>query len=174
MNASNDEGNNPATANMSSKADILQQRQLLQEEATAENEQGVLEDEAESSFDIFRDAEENAGEGLTDDYGYDYDDYFDESMWGNDTWSEAIHEQEADYISVDSHILCTPVRCSFWLSTLCILLLVFRYHLGFWLWFRLWSYGTYHHKLKTCPETTVANKQLWCVTYHEHSGLISN
>ncbi|CAK9271598.1 unnamed protein product [Sphagnum jensenii] len=109
LNASNDEGNNLPTANMSSKADILQQRQLLQEEATAENEQGVLEDEPEASFDIFRDAEENAGEGLTDDYGYDYDDYFDESMWGNDTWSEAIHEQEADYISVDSHILCTPV-----------------------------------------------------------------
>jgi len=121
LNASNDEGNNLPAANMSSQADILQQRQLLQEEATAENEQGVLEDEAEASFDIFRDAEENAGEGLTDDYGYDYDDYFDESMWGNDTWSEAVHEQEADYISVDSHILCTPVCHSFWLSTLCIL-----------------------------------------------------
>ncbi|CAM6018279.1 unnamed protein product [Sphagnum balticum] len=107
VNASDHEGN-LATGNGSSKADIPQQRRLLQDEATAENEQGSLEEEALESFDVFRDAEANAGEGLSDDYGYDYDDY-DESMWGNDTWLEAVHEQEADYVSVDSHILCTPV-----------------------------------------------------------------
>ncbi len=114
VNASDHEGN-LATGNESSKADIPQQRRLLQDEATAENEQGGLEEEALASFDVFRDTEANAGEGLSDDYGYDYDDY-DESMWGNDTWLETVHEQEADYVSVDSHILCTPVGDSFWVE----------------------------------------------------------
>lgn len=94
-------------------------RRLLEEvdnrKATVENDDSnVLEDEANSSFDVFRSAEEIAEEhgnqGLADHYSYDYDDYVDESMWADDSWSEAQHLKEADYIDIDAHILCTPVR----------------------------------------------------------------
>ncbi|WOL02009.1 protein DEFECTIVE IN EXINE FORMATION 1 isoform X1 [Canna indica] len=71
--------------------------------ATVENDQD-LEDEAASSFDLFRDAE-----GLADEYNYDYDDYVDESMWGDESWIEESHEKVEDYVSIDSHILCSPV-----------------------------------------------------------------
>lgn len=93
-------------------------RRLLEEvdnqKATVENDDSnVLEDEANSSFDVFRSAEEIAEEhgnqGLADHYSYDYDDYVDESMWADDSWSEAQHLKEADYIDIDAHILCTPV-----------------------------------------------------------------
>ncbi|XXG51470.1 hypothetical protein AAC387_Pa03g0024 [Persea americana] len=71
--------------------------------ATVENEEG-LEEDADQSFDIFR-----QGEELADEYNYDYDDYVDESMWGDEGWTEDKHEKIEDYLNIDSHILCTPV-----------------------------------------------------------------
>ncbi|XP_052172966.1 protein DEFECTIVE IN EXINE FORMATION 1 [Diospyros lotus] len=71
--------------------------------ATVENDKG-LEAEADSSFEIFRDSDE-----LADEYNYDYDDYVDESMWGDEEWTEVEHEKLEDYVNIDSHILCTPV-----------------------------------------------------------------
>nr|XP_043620532.1 protein DEFECTIVE IN EXINE FORMATION 1 [Erigeron canadensis] len=70
---------------------------------TVENEEG-LEADADSSFELFRDNDE-----LADEYNYDYDDYVDESMWGDEEWTEAQHEASQNYVHVDSHILCTPV-----------------------------------------------------------------
>lgn len=72
--------------------------------ATVENEEG-LEADADSSFDLFRDSDE-----LPDEYSYDYDDYVDETMWGDEEWTEAQHEKLEDYVNIDAHILCTPVR----------------------------------------------------------------
>uniref|UniRef100_A0A5B7BQS9 DEX1 C-terminal domain-containing protein n=1 Tax=Davidia involucrata TaxID=16924 RepID=A0A5B7BQS9_DAVIN len=71
--------------------------------ATVENVEG-LEAEADSSFELFRDSDE-----LADEYNYDYDDYVDESMWGDEEWTEAQHEKLENYVNIDSHILCTPV-----------------------------------------------------------------
>ena len=71
--------------------------------AGAENKEG-LEEEADASFDLFRDAED-----LADEYNYDYDDYVDQSMWGDEEWTEEKHEKLEDYVNIDSHILCTPV-----------------------------------------------------------------
>ncbi len=71
--------------------------------ATVENSE-PLEDDADTSFDLFRDAEE-----LPDEYNYDYDDYVDESMWGDEDWTEQEHEKAEDYVSIDAHILSTPV-----------------------------------------------------------------
>ncbi|XP_024965436.1 protein DEFECTIVE IN EXINE FORMATION 1 isoform X2 [Cynara cardunculus var. scolymus] len=71
--------------------------------ATVENDEG-LEADADSSFELFRDNEE-----LADEYNYDYDDYVDETMWGDEEWTEAQHETSQNYVHVDSHILCTPV-----------------------------------------------------------------
>ncbi|XP_042461489.1 protein DEFECTIVE IN EXINE FORMATION 1-like [Zingiber officinale] len=71
--------------------------------ATVENDQD-LEEEADSSFDLLRDTNE-----LADEYNYDYDDYVDESMWGDENWTEENHQKAEDYVSIDSHILCTPV-----------------------------------------------------------------
>lgn len=71
--------------------------------ATVENE-GGLEADADSSFDLFRDNDE-----LADEYNYDYDDYVDENMWGDEEWTEAQHDRIEDYVNIDSHILCTPV-----------------------------------------------------------------
>ncbi|EOY07296.1 PREDICTED: protein DEFECTIVE IN EXINE FORMATION 1 [Theobroma cacao] len=73
------------------------------QEATVENEQG-LEVDADSSFELFRDSDE-----LADEYSYDYDDYVDESMWGDEEWTEGQHEKMEDYVNIDSHILSTPV-----------------------------------------------------------------
>lgn len=75
--------------------------------ATVENE-GALEAEADSSFELLRDSEE-----LADEYNYDYDDYVDESMWGDEEWKEGQHETQEDYVNIDSHILCTPVSYNF-------------------------------------------------------------
>uniref|UniRef100_A0ACD5WDP8 Uncharacterized protein n=1 Tax=Avena sativa TaxID=4498 RepID=A0ACD5WDP8_AVESA len=72
-------------------------------EATAENSE-PLEDAANASFDLFRDAED-----LPDEYNYDYDDYVDESMWGDEDWTEQEHEKAEDYVSIDAHVLSTPV-----------------------------------------------------------------
>ena len=72
-------------------------------EATAENSE-PLEDDGNASFDLFRDAED-----LPDEYNYDYDDYVDESMWGDEDWTEQEHEKAEDYVSIDAHILSTPV-----------------------------------------------------------------
>ncbi|XP_050114709.1 protein DEFECTIVE IN EXINE FORMATION 1-like isoform X2 [Malus sylvestris] len=71
--------------------------------ATVQNE-GSLEADADSSFELFRSSEE-----LADEYSYDYDDYADESMWGDEEWAEEQHEKMEDYVDVDAHILCTPV-----------------------------------------------------------------
>ncbi|KAJ6808984.1 protein DEFECTIVE IN EXINE FORMATION 1 [Iris pallida] len=71
--------------------------------ATVENTEALNED-ADASFDIFRDAE-----GLADEYNYDYDDIVDETMWGDEDWMEGTHEKLEDYVNVDAHILCTPV-----------------------------------------------------------------
>lgn len=80
--------------------------------ATVENSE-PLEDEADASFNLFRDAED-----LPDEYNYDYDDYVNESMWGDEDWTEQQHEKPEDYVSIDAHILSTPVSSpsvSFWL-----------------------------------------------------------
>lgn len=70
---------------------------------TVENDEG-LEADADSSFELFREGDE-----LADEYNYDYDDYVDETMWGDEEWTEAQHEAPENYVNVDSHILCTPV-----------------------------------------------------------------
>ncbi|KAG1337768.1 protein DEFECTIVE IN EXINE FORMATION 1 [Cocos nucifera] len=71
--------------------------------ASVENNE-VLDEDADSSFDLFRNAED-----LADEYNYDYDDYVDESMWGDEEWTEVEHEKMEDYVNIDSHILSTPV-----------------------------------------------------------------
>lgn len=71
--------------------------------ATAENDQ-ALDENADSSFELFRDTDE-----LADEYNYDYDDYVDDAMWGDEEWTEEQHEKIEDYVNVDSHILSTPV-----------------------------------------------------------------
>lgn len=73
--------------------------------ATVENEAG-LEADADSSFELFRENDE-----LADEYNYDYDDYVDENLWGDEEFTEAQHEALENYVNIDSHILCTPV-CS--------------------------------------------------------------
>lgn len=70
---------------------------------TVENDAG-LEADADSSFELLREGDE-----LADEYTYDYDDYVDETMWGEEEWTEAQHEAAENYVNVDSHILCTPV-----------------------------------------------------------------
>ena len=60
-----------------------------------------LEDDANASFDLFRDAED-----LPDEYNYDY---VDESMWGDEEWTEHEQEKAEDFVSVDAHILVTLV-----------------------------------------------------------------
>ncbi|KAK8685331.1 hypothetical protein V6N13_041334 [Hibiscus sabdariffa] len=75
----------------------------ISREATVENDQG-LEADADQSFELFRDSDE-----LADEYNYDYDDYVDESMWGDEEWTEGQHEKLEDYVNIDSHILSTPV-----------------------------------------------------------------
>lgn len=72
--------------------------------ATVENN-NVLEDDADASFNLLRD-----GEDMDDEYSYDYDDYVDDSMWGDEDWKEAAHQNLEDYVLVDSHILSTPVN----------------------------------------------------------------
>ncbi|KAJ0244275.1 Protein DEFECTIVE IN EXINE FORMATION 1 [Hirschfeldia incana] len=71
--------------------------------ATVEND-GVLEAEADSAFDFLRDNDE-----LGDEYFSDYDDYVNETMWGDEEWVEEKHEYTEDYVNIDAHILCTPV-----------------------------------------------------------------
>ncbi|KAE9452286.1 hypothetical protein C3L33_15819, partial [Rhododendron williamsianum] len=71
-------------------------------DAHVENDQG-LEVDANSSFELFRDSEE-----LADEYNYDYDDYVDEYLWGDEEWTEA-HLTVVNYVDIDAHILCTTV-----------------------------------------------------------------
>ncbi|KAK0584542.1 hypothetical protein LWI29_014857 [Acer saccharum] len=71
--------------------------------ATVEND-ARLEADADQSFELFRDADE-----LGDEYSYDYDDYVNDAMWGDEEWTEGQHEKIEDYVNIDSHILCTPV-----------------------------------------------------------------
>ncbi|CAD5322485.1 FG-GAP repeat [Arabidopsis suecica] len=71
--------------------------------ATVEND-GGLEADADSSFELLRENDE-----LADEYSYDYDDYVDEKMWGDEEWVEGQHENSEDYVNIDAHILCTPV-----------------------------------------------------------------
>jgi len=75
--------------------------------STVENDEG-LEADADSSFELFRNSEE-----LADEYSYDYDDYVDETMWGDEEWTEVKHDKLEDHVNVDSHILCTPVSSCF-------------------------------------------------------------
>lgn len=75
--------------------------------ATVEND-GLLEEDAESSFELLRDNDE-----LADEYNYDYDDYVDEKLWGDEEWTEEQHEKIEDYVNVDAHILNTPVSFHF-------------------------------------------------------------
>lgn len=72
--------------------------------ATVENN-SVLEDDADASFNLLRD-----GVDMDDEYSYDYDDYVDDSMWGDEDWKEAAHQNLEDYVLIDSHILSTPVN----------------------------------------------------------------
>ncbi|XP_073063024.1 protein DEFECTIVE IN EXINE FORMATION 1-like isoform X2 [Primulina eburnea] len=71
--------------------------------ATVENN-GGLEEEADASFELLRENDE-----LTNEYNYDYDDYVDEAMWGDEEWTETQHEKLEDYVHIDAHVLCTPV-----------------------------------------------------------------
>ncbi|EYU41833.1 hypothetical protein MIMGU_mgv1a001719mg [Erythranthe guttata] len=88
-------------------------RRLLEDKDSKENEDvpaatvennGGLEADADSSFELFRDTDE-----LADEYNYDYDEYVDETMWGDEEWTEAQHEKLEDYVHIDAHVLCTPV-----------------------------------------------------------------
>lgn len=89
-----------------SNDDILNMKEDVQQSQNLENEDG-LEEEADSSFDLFRNRED-----LPDEYNYDYDDYVDDSMWGDEEWTEGRHEKLEDYVDVDAHILSTPVSLS--------------------------------------------------------------
>lgn len=71
--------------------------------STVENVE-PLDEDADASFDLFRDPED-----LPDEYNYDYDDYVDDRLWGDEDWKEQEHEKAEDYVSIDAHILSTPV-----------------------------------------------------------------
>ncbi|XP_052176758.1 protein DEFECTIVE IN EXINE FORMATION 1-like isoform X2 [Diospyros lotus] len=71
--------------------------------ATAEND-GGLEVDADSSFELLRHSDE-----LPDEYSNDYDDHVNEFMEGDEKWMGGQHEKLENYVNVDSHILCTPV-----------------------------------------------------------------
>ncbi|CAD6215261.1 unnamed protein product [Miscanthus lutarioriparius] len=71
--------------------------------ATVEKSE-LLDEDADASFDLFRDPED-----LPDEYNYDYDDYVDDRLWGDEDWKEQEHEKAEDYVSIDAHILSTPV-----------------------------------------------------------------
>lgn len=95
MEDSNSEGSQESKSKNNADEDV--------HAATVENE-GGLQEEADSSFDLLRDSDE-----LADEYNYDYDDFVDESMWGDEEWKEGEHETLEDYVNIDSHILSTPV-----------------------------------------------------------------
>ena len=65
-------------------------------------EKGEGLEDVDSLYDLFQEAEEQE-----DKFNYDYDDYVDESMWGDKEWTEERHEKMEEYINIDSHILCT-------------------------------------------------------------------
>ncbi|KAL3536485.1 hypothetical protein ACH5RR_004946 [Cinchona calisaya] len=71
--------------------------------ATVENGER-LDAEADSSFELFRESDD-----LADEYNYDYDGYVDESLWGDEEWSETHHETLENYVHIDAHVLCSPV-----------------------------------------------------------------
>ncbi|XP_020704950.1 protein DEFECTIVE IN EXINE FORMATION 1 isoform X1 [Dendrobium catenatum] len=96
---------NGSSANEQGSSEIHNMDDTGVHEATVEND-GSLEGDADQSFDLLRDGD---AEDLADEYNYDYDDYVDESMWGDEEWTEEKHEKLEDYVNVDSHILCTPV-----------------------------------------------------------------
>ena len=75
--------------------------------ATVENDEG-LDADADSSFELFRNSED-----LADEYSYDYDDYVDETMWGDEEWTEVKHEKLEDYVNVDSSLML------FFFSSIC-------------------------------------------------------
>ncbi|TYK28123.1 aspartic proteinase A1-like [Cucumis melo var. makuwa] len=41
-------------------------------------------------------------------HDYDYRDYVDESMWGDEEWTEVEHEKMEKYVDIDAHLVCTP------------------------------------------------------------------
>eukprot|EP00850_Spirogloea_muscicola_P022864 SM000315S11901 [mRNA] locus=s315:111541:117447:- [translate_table: standard] len=103
-----------------------QGRRRLLQEATAENEQEGMDDEAIESFDVFKDNFEEPEEGEEgaggdeddpalhqrhDEYQYDdYDEYRNDDLWADEAWDETEREtDEAGTVAVDAHILCTPV-----------------------------------------------------------------
>ncbi|KAH0458800.1 hypothetical protein IEQ34_011614 [Dendrobium chrysotoxum] len=96
---------NGSSANQQGSSEIHNMDDTGVHEATVEND-GSLEGDADQSFDLLRDGD---AEDLADEYNYDYDDYVDESMWGDEEWTEEKHEKLEDYVNVDAHILCTPV-----------------------------------------------------------------
>lgn len=96
-----EDGASRGSGDSSSQSDAKNNQEL--HAATVEND-GGLDEEADSSFDLFRDNEE-----IDDEYNYDYDDYTDESMWGDEEWTEAPHETAEDFVHIDAHVLCTPV-----------------------------------------------------------------
>uniref|UniRef100_A0A0D9ZF68 DEX1 C-terminal domain-containing protein n=1 Tax=Oryza glumipatula TaxID=40148 RepID=A0A0D9ZF68_9ORYZ len=120
---STDAGNNSSLSTTTENASHVQRRLLQTDEksnqagssetdasdtgtakaATVENSE-PLEADADASFNLFRDVED-----LPDEYNYDYDDYVDETMWGDEDWKEQQHEKAEDYVSIDAHILSTPV-----------------------------------------------------------------
>ncbi|XP_022852209.1 protein DEFECTIVE IN EXINE FORMATION 1 isoform X2 [Olea europaea var. sylvestris] len=119
VSQANAEINMPQNISSNTSSDSNTRRRLLEESvsdsgskgndaedvhaATVENE-GGLEADADSSFELFRDSEE-----LADEYNYDYDDYVDETLWGDEEWTEAQHEKLEDFVHIDAHVLCTPV-----------------------------------------------------------------
>ncbi|KAI3936031.1 hypothetical protein MKX01_021461 [Papaver californicum] len=92
-----------STATQGTGSDSTANTNIEDVAATVESDEG-LEADADTSFELFRDNEE-----LADEYNYDYDDYVDENMWGDEEWTEDKHEKMEDYVNIDSHILSTPV-----------------------------------------------------------------
>lgn len=91
----------------STKRRLLEDASNAEKGATAENEQQGVTEEAADSFRVFTEEDDEA---VTDEYNYDYDDYVDESMWGDEEWTESEHEKQEDFVHIDAHILATPVR----------------------------------------------------------------
>ena len=83
------------TAKISNRCFSIQlEHQSTNTNTTAENEEG------EADADSLCESVELADE-------YKYDDYVNESMWGDEQRSERKHEMVNDYVNIDSHILCT-------------------------------------------------------------------
>ncbi|XP_044473503.1 protein DEFECTIVE IN EXINE FORMATION 1-like [Mangifera indica] len=104
------EGNSSSESRANSRRHLLEDNNSEDDnkvdarKATVENDPQALADDADQSFELFREADD-----LADEYGSDYDDHVDDAMWADEEWQERQHEKLEDYVNVDSHILCTPV-----------------------------------------------------------------